>query len=220
MYPKLTPTQKEALHKLKEFRDKGGTIFIFGNDEYGDAKLLNGSRDIVIKANDFATLLDLELLRRERGHVVFTWTALAVIDNNYEFPQATPSQQNIGIQFLNSSISGGNIQGVGLAADEVSQIINDPVLLQEKLDFLIEKLVEAVKFDLPHKQLLEYLQTTEELKRQLLAESPPDRSLIQKLIGTASFLDSANGTWDLTLKVWPLIFPLVQIAAHLISSSR
>lgn len=114
-------------------------------------------------------------------------------------------------------MSGGNVQAVGLNNNaEINQIINDPQMLQEKLDIIAEQLIKAVKTELPSKELIEYIQSIDELKKQIQNEKPTP-SMLHKLFASISFLGDVESTISLAARVWPYVYPLLLIAAQKIS---
>lgn len=110
-----------------------------------------------------------------------------VIDNDFDIPEnEKPYQINIGA--IVGGMSSGNLHAVGISnSSDISQIINDPLKLQEELDNFTNRLIEVVKSDLPPKKLITYIQSIEELKKQIQSEKP-SHSLLQKLITNLSFL--------------------------------
>jgi hypothetical protein len=111
-------------------------------------------------------------------------------------------------------MSGGNIQAVGLSNNsELNQLVNDSDLLHKKLDELTEQLVGVVKSELSSKELITYLQTLEELKKEIESEKPSS-SVLQKLFASISFLGDVESAISLATRVLPYIYPFLLIASQ------
>ena len=153
--------------------------------------------------------------REMNRRCTLTGKAYKAVDSNFELPSPVPTtQQNIGT-LIQGNVSGGTFQSIGFTNAQVSQIVNDSTLLQSQVDTLIEALLETVKPELTGNDLIEYIQAATELKQLLLTEEPPTLSLFKRVVSTLSFLDVVNGTTDLMVKIWPVIYPLIQIANEL-----
>lgn len=126
----------------------------------------------------------------------------------------SPVNQYIGT-IIHGNVSGGNILSVGLANAQVSQIVNDPALLQSELETLLGKLLEEIKPELKGEDLIQYVRAVDELKQYLLDQERSDPSFFKRIIGTVSFLGSIDGTINLTAKAWPYIYPLLAVAIAL-----
>jgi hypothetical protein len=123
----------------------------------------------------------------------------------------TPTQHIIGVNI--ETVSGGSMQVVGFADNTIiSQIANDPALLRSQVETLTEKILEEVKTTLTGEDWIKYAQTAESLKKQLLAEQL-DASLLKRFASTLAFLGDLEGTIGLMARVWPLLYPLLLIAA-------
>jgi hypothetical protein len=134
------------------------------------------------------------------------------------FIQSLPTTgTNLSIgAIIYGGISGGSVQAVGFAShSEIEQIVNDPALLNSKIDEYLDNLIEAIKDDLSRKNLTEYLTATEKLKEQIHFENP-DSSFLKRILQTLTFLGDIEGTISLTAKVWPYIYPLIVIASELL----
>jgi hypothetical protein len=140
-----------------------------------------------------------------------TGQAFDAVDKGFELPIGASTQVTIGAIIY--SMSGGNVQAVGVAMDaEIAQIVNDPDLLRSQVEALTENLLDEVKGSLRVDELAEYAQTVRDLKEQLVAEKP-QLSLIRRLVRTVGLLGDIEGTIGLMTRVWALLHPLLLIAA-------
>jgi hypothetical protein len=138
--------------------------------------------------------------------------AYEAVDRNFEAPEVQPPQITVGA--IVHSMSGGNVQAVGIAEDaEISQVVNDPDLLQSQVDALTENLVSEVRNSLNVDELTEYLAAVQELKAELLADQV-DSSRIKRLVRTIGLLGDIEGTVGLITRVWTFLHPLLLIAAE------
>ncbi len=143
-------------------------------------------------------------------------TAYEAVDSNFESPSVLSGTQ-VTIGAIIHTMSGGNVQAVGIAQDaEISQLINDPDLLSSQVEALTENLLNEVKSVLKVDELSEYTQSIKALRDQLLAEKL-DPSLIQRLVRTLSFLGDVEGTIGLMTRVLPYLHPLLLIAVAKLS---
>lgn len=137
--------------------------------------------------------------------------AFDAVDNDFQFSSTPDTQVTIGA--IIHTMSGGNIQTIGIAQDaSISQIINDPELLQTQLEALTDNLLNEVKSDLKLDQLLEYTKAIQDLRVQA-SEEKPNPSLIQNLVRTLGFLGDIEGTISLMTRVWPYLHPILLIIA-------
>ncbi len=138
--------------------------------------------------------------------------AYEAVDTNFE-PSPPQSVSQITIGALIHTMSGGNVQAVGVAQNaEISQVIGDPDLMRSQVEALTESLLNEVRSVLGADELVEYAQAVRDLREQLLAEKP-DPSLIRKLLRTLGLLGDIEGTLGLMTRVWSLLHPLLLIAA-------
>lgn len=138
------------------------------------------------------------------------------VDSDFEPPAAEVAALfNIGA-FINE-MSGGNLQAVGSAQEsEISQIVNDPGLLQSSVEALMGRLVDEVKADLRVEDSASYAQAATELKEQLLADKP-QAGPIKRALRTLGFLGDVEGTIALIGRVWLNLYPLLLIAMERMS---
>jgi glutamine amidotransferase PdxT len=101
------------------------------------------------------------------------------------------------------------------SSSEFQQIINDPNLLNEKIDECLNKLIELVRGELTRKQEVQYLTAAEQFKEEITS-GKPDSTKMQRLLRTLAFLGDIEGTIALAARVWASLAPLVMIAAQLI----
>jgi len=132
-----------------------------GNDEYGEIKVKSmGDIDALIEQG----LLGVRYGSRGTPNYSLRQSAFDAVDADFELPVEPPSAI-IGA-FINNVI-GGNVQAMAIAEavnSQFSQTINDPQAFAEQLDAICERLIEAVKPDLPAAELLKYFQEVEKLK--------------------------------------------------------
>ena len=220
----LTPQQRDLLKTIVEQMKSGQVqeplIPVISHN--------SGSSIIGIKGNFGRNLLgDLEVLSEadllgsrysSSGNKIYTvkQSAFDAIDNDFTIPEGQASTQ-INIGTIIREMSGGNIQAVGLNShSEINQIINDPQLLQEKLNTITEQLIEVVKAELPSKELIEYIKLINDLKKQIQNEKP-NPSVLHNLFAGISFLGDVESTISFAARVWPYVYPLLLIAAQKIS---
>jgi hypothetical protein len=141
------------------------------------------------------------------------------VKNNFVVPEGSPNtQQTFNIGAIIRDVNGGTIQAVGFNSHaELTQIINDPGLLKEKVDTLADQLLDNIKSELPSKQLVSYIQSLDELKKQIKSEKPSP-SILQRLFTNISFMGDIEGAISLATRVWPYVYPLLIIAAQKIGS--
>ncbi|MEN4011644.1 MAG: hypothetical protein AB1453_01955 [Chloroflexota bacterium] len=91
--------------------------------------------------------------------------------------------------------------------------MNDPQALQEKLDLFAEQLIGAVKSELPANKLNSYIQTVDELKKELQSKKPSP-SILSKLLASVSFLGDVDSSISLAFRVWNYVYPFLSIASQ------
>lgn len=215
----LTLQQKELLKTIVE-KVKSGTareplipvsthssstligVGDFGHNLLGDLEILH-EMDLLGSRNN------------SQGNKIYTvkQSAYDAVENNFRIPEGQASTQ-INIGAIIREMSGGNVQAAGLNNQStINQVINDPKLLQEKLDTIAEQLIEVVKTELHSKELLAYIQSVDELKEQIQSERPIPSSL-RKLFTSISFVSDVESTISLAARVWPYVYPLLLIASQ------
>jgi len=116
------------------------------------------------------------------------------------------------------SMSGGTLQAIGEAErSTITQIVNDPQILQAQVEELVTQLLEAVKAELPASELSKYTNSAQHLKEELLS-SKPDASAIKRLLQTLAFLGDVEGTIGLMVRAWPAVSSLLMLAAGALQS--
>lgn len=159
------------------------------------------------KTRPKTTYREAEINRR----CTLTGSVYEAVDSNFEVTPEMNTQVTIGA--IIHSMSGGNVQAVGVAQDaEISQVVNDPELLRSQVEALTESLLNEVKPVLNIDELVEYTQAVQALREQLLSDKPK-QSLIRDFVRTVGFLGGVEGTIDLMTRVWPFLHPLLLIAA-------
>ena len=216
----LTPKQKTLLKIIVEQLNAGTA-----KEPLIPVCTMSDCSIIGIKGNfDHNLLGDLEILAEagllgfrynRKGDKIYTvkQSGYNAIENNFEIPESEiPTNINIGA--IIRDMNGGNVQAIGFSSQsEINQVVNDPKALLEKLDLLAEQLIEAVKSDLPAKELISYVQTVDELKKQLQSEKPSP-SILSKLLATVSFLGDVESSISLAIRVWTYVYPFLLIASQ------
>jgi hypothetical protein len=218
----LTDGQKELLRKLVEAIRSGKLkepILPIGlRDEY--IIQLSGNEKIKFKwTGDLAALCEAGLLgsqwNTQETSLLYSirQAGYDAVDNNFQSPPpSTDIQYNIGAMI--QTMSGGNLQAVGVAKEtNISQVVNDPELLQSHVNSLTQELLDAVKSELSGNDLINYTQAIKDFKEELLTEKPSS-SLIKRLTKTLSFLSDVEGTISLMVMAWTYLYPLLLIAAE------
>jgi hypothetical protein len=217
-YYNLTDHQKSILRELIE-ADQGGhlarpgiVLLMHGGDKY----VVWGLQEDLLSTADLDELCDVGLLALDKPgrdpQYRITNAGRDAVANDFRLPreQAVP-QMAVGNWI--GQMTGGTVQGIGhMQASEARQIVNDPELLQAKLDEATEHLLREVKSALDQEAYQKYSAALEELKRQILADEPSPKSL-QNLVRTISFLGDIEGTIQFMARLWPLIHPLLLMAA-------
>ena len=197
-------------------RDPGYIIFRLKEKSSDFPEITEGMLDILADADFLHCRVNMKLSssgRRYEASRVCTvqQKAFDAIDSNFQVTQPPDTQITIGA--IIQTMSGGNLQATGIAQEaSISQIINDPELLQSQLEALTENLLDEVKSELKVDQLAEYTNALQELREQAL-EKKPNTSLIQHLIRTLGFLGDIEGTISLMTRVWPYLHPILLIIA-------
>lgn len=133
-------------------------------------------------------------------------------------PENSVTHYNIGA--IIQSLSGQNVQATAIAHNaEISQIVNDPEALRTQIQYLTNKLIDAVRSELNKGELGDYLAAIEELQNQLLTERH-DQSAIKRILKTLAFFGDIEGTLGLMGRVWPYISSLLLIAAQTVDALR
>lgn len=140
-----------------------------------------------------------------------TGKAFEAVDSDFHLPAEAGPRVSIGA--IIQSMSGGNVQAVGIAHDaEISQVVADPALLRSQVEALAENLLNEASSSLKVDDLAEYAQAVRDLKQEILAEKP-EPSLIRRLVRTVGLLGDIEGTIGLMTRVWTLVHPLLLIVA-------
>jgi hypothetical protein len=137
--------------------------------------------------------------------------AFKAVDADFELQTETGTHVTIGA--IIHSVSGGNVQAVGIARDaDISQIVNDPDLLRSQVEALAENLLNEIESSLKADELAEYTRAVRDLQEQLVTEKPQPAS-IRQLVRTIGLLGDVEGTIGLMTRVWAFLNPLLLIAA-------
>lgn len=220
----LTNRQKEILRTLVRldeadcFPQQGIAMFTRYEDAY---HLFGGKLDLSSLADldelCAEGLLEVEQKMPNDARYRITNLGRKAIAANFSLPVVSPAPPvSIGTIYgpvgnIGSS-QGSTFQVVNQAQDSKNeQIINDPVLLQQRVDELAASLLNAVKTDLLEAQFNQYAAAVDELKQQILQQEKP--SLNQRVLRTLALLGDVEGTLGLMSRVWPLVQPLLALAA-------
>jgi len=135
------------------------------------------------------------------------------VANHFVLPdEPAPTPINIGA--IIHEMTGGAVQAIGFSNHaELQQIVNDPALLTHQVDELANKLLDCVKAELSAERLVSYIKTIEDLKRQIVSDSPSP-SVVRRLFGSLAFMGDLEGTISLAARVWPFIYPLLVMVAE------
>jgi hypothetical protein len=216
----LTHQQRELLKTIVEQMKSGkATEPLIPMVTYSSSSIIGMQGDFGRNLlGDLEVLSEADLLGfryNSKGNKIYTvkQSAYDAVENDFVIPESrVPTQVNIGA--IIRDMSGGNIQAVGLSNNsELNQLVNDSDLLHKKLDELADQLVDVVKSELPSKELMVYLQTLEELKKEIASERPSS-SVLQKLFASISFLGDVESTIALATRVLPYIYPFLLIASQ------
>jgi len=185
---------------------------------------------IIGTAEDFGTnllgdldaLCDLDLMGaryNDKGNKIYTvkQAGYDAVANDFVLPEA-PATAQVNIGAFVHRMNGGNLLAIGFAdhaevQQEVRQIANDPQLLKEQIDALASQLLDAVRSDLSDDRLVAYTSIVEDLKEQIASDNPT-QSTMQRLFQSLAFMSDVEGTIALAARVWPLVYPLLMIAAE------
>jgi hypothetical protein len=131
---------------------------------------------------DLIALADEGLLSREhnsRGDAIYyvKQAAFRAVKDGFELPDPQPATLvNIGaiVHSMNSSA----LLAIGVSnQSDVAQIVNDPETLADTLDKLAGELVCAIRSMLSPEAMSAYVQSVEELKSQVLSDTPSHSAL-------------------------------------------
>lgn len=125
---------------------------------------------------------------------------------------------NVAIGAFIQAMHGGNVQAIGNAiGSEVSQVVNDPEQLEALIDGIADQLVEAVRSELPRKELAAYTRAVEDLTAEL-QRPQRDPSKIKRLLSTLALVADIEGTAGLMTRVWTILLPLVAAADRIMNT--
>jgi hypothetical protein len=214
----LTEVQKELLRAIVKSDDEGtlyqkGILLI---NRGGGKYELWGPKITLSSLADLDALCDEGLLEKIANGANPKYRiknlARTAIDNNFNKP-LDQSESRLTIGAIIGSVNGGNVQAIGNALNsEISQVVNDPQLIQPYLEQIAEKLLNEVKAELSVREYAKYQEAVESLKKQL-SEEKPSESAVKKIIQGISFLGDIEGSVGLMLRVWSLVQPFVTIIA-------
>lgn len=188
--------------------------------------LITDLRSTIIGIGDFGPNLmgDLKILYEvdllgerlnSNGNPIYTvkQSAYDAVESDFVLPEHQ-AQTQINIGTIMRDAHGGTIQSVGFSShSEITQAINDPTILSERLDELTEQILSVVKSELSPKELLEFIKTLGELKEQIQNETP-SASILQKLFASISFIGDVESGISLATRVWPYVYPLLLLASQ------
>jgi hypothetical protein len=215
----LTTRQKEVLRRLIESVKSGQAQEPLSVvTTFQDCEVIGvGTFDHSL-SGDLDILCDADLLGyryNSRGDRIYTikQSGYDAVENKFVAPEL-PSSARINIGAIIHEMNNGTIQAVGFSNhSELQQIVNDPTILEEKIDGLANELLDAIKTELPAEELITYINSLDELKRQLIAEKSSP-SVLERLFRVLSFTGDVEGTISLMTRVWPYVYPLLIIAAE------
>jgi hypothetical protein len=215
----LTMRQKEVLRRLIEGVKSGQAqepLIVVCT--FQDCEVIGvGTFDHSL-SGDLDILCDADLLGyryNSSGDRIYTikQSGYDALENNFVAPEL-PSSAQINIGAIIHEMNNGTIQAVGFSShSELQQTVNDPTILKEKIESLANELLDAIKTELPAEKLIAYVNSLDELKKQLIAEKSSP-SVLEKLFRVLSFTGDVEGTISLMTRVWPYVYPLLIIAAE------
>jgi hypothetical protein len=217
----LTEKQKNALRwlvkqeKVGNLRDEFTVLF-----EIGGTDIIGFNHPEVIP--EFITpttlraLSNAELLLLEESDFSYrcalTGKAYEAVNNNFTVQKAQ-TEQPMYIGALIHSMSGGNVQAIGKAEHaKITQLINDPEILQNQLEEYSKLLLNEVQSSLRNEDLEKYTNALQEIKDELLADRPRE-NLLRSAIKAITFLGDIEGAIGLVERIWSLVYPFIFIAS-------
>lgn len=219
----LTDEQKQLLQQIvKEIKQDDHensfyvSIDIQGAEIIGISQRFSHSLEDNLLALDQADLITLRQTDKYSLKFSVKQSGFDAVEGGFiQSVPTTGTYLSIGA-IIHGDMSGGSVQSVGFAShSEIEQIINDPALLNSKIDEYLDNLIEIIKEDLSIKSLTEYHIATEILKEQIKSKNP-DSSLLKRILQTLAFLGDIEGTISITTKAWPYIYPLIVIFSELL----
>ena len=215
----LTDEQKEILQKLVQYKKagkltepiivvewKGGSGIIGVPGEFGSS--LRGHMDILCD-EDYLGYRDNSNSKR-----IYTirQKAFDAIENGFEEENAEfDTQINIGAVI--HEMNNGKVEAIGFNNQKViNETLGNKELLEEELKKLQEKIIDLVKTELKDNNYQRYMDALVELKSELISRST-DKGKINGLLSALSFLGDIEGSISLMMRVWPLLYPLIQLLA-------
>ncbi|MCK6463186.1 MAG: hypothetical protein L6Q29_05225 [Candidatus Pacebacteria bacterium] len=215
----LTESQKELLRTIIKSDDDGELVekgIVLVMPEGGGKYMLWGCKLSVGSFADLESLCDEDLLDKVSGgsnpRYRIKNSARTAIANNFNKP-FDQLESHLTIGAIIGSVNGGSVQAIGNTLNsEISQVVNDPQLIQPYLEQIAEKLLNEVKAELSVREYAKYQEAVESLKQQL-SEEKPSESAVKKIIQGISFLGDIEGSVGLMLRVWSLVQPFVTIMA-------
>ncbi len=152
-------------------------------------------------------------LRQPSNFTIFgTLTPAAKIAVETDF-QLFSSDSKFDVSAILHGLSGDKIQALGYASEtEFTRMLQQPDLLQAKVDELADQLLEAVKTALSGDDLINYAKAVQYFKEQLVSDDP-SMSILNRLTSTLAFLGDIEGSFNYTAMAWTPLYPLLLIAA-------
>jgi len=196
---------------------KGYIISEYQGDESNLPEITPGLLDALAASDMLLCEIRYEFTRSGRQYessrrCVVRQKAYEAVESDFE-PPPTELGTRVTVGAIIHTMSGGNVQAVGVAEDaRISQVVNDPDLLRSQVEALAKNLLDEVRSALNVDDLAEYAQAVRDLRDLLLAQEPSP-SAIRRLVRTVGLLGDIEGSISLMTRVWSILHPLLLIAA-------
>ena len=216
----LTSDQKELLRRLveyaREYKTKQFPYQIIRGDDREDVWIMtDGDESIRCDSRGDLSALFAEGLLHDLGHsFAIRQSGLDAVANDFQKPAAVPSVTHIGA--IIGHMGSGNVLATGFAQDStLQQLVDDTALLESTVDDIADRLLDAVRTELPGAELREYVRHIDDLKTALLSKEP-DPSAMQRIAGALAFFGDIEGSLALTVRALPYVGALLALGERLL----
>ena len=142
-----------------------------------------------------------------------TQTGYKAVADDFVIPEE-PEETSDNSEAVFAGINIEKIQAMWfLGSNEISELMNNPSLLEKTVETITNQLLEVIEPEISSYKLKAYERNLQDLKRQLISNSPSPTTLQRQFI-TLSFMESIGGSISLATKVWPYLYPLLIIADY------
>ena len=196
---------------MKDVTGSSSKIYLIAPD--GDERIVELE---ILSSLHVANLISLTENPKKREAIVVTCSlrelAFEAVRNNFKKPQKEVLNSNpSGVSIGSITVSGGQAIIGEVKNNEIKQIVNNPQLLESQVSELTKQIIDEVKQLLNYEDGITYIKEVNELKEQLLSKKP-ETPKIKMLISSLGFLGDIEGSLSLMARVWPYLYPLLQIA--------